>query len=522
MATVERSGFQKLFRKVLPDVQMPSRRTLGRQIEDLHQLHKADLIAELTNVTYLSVAADLWSSHKRGFLGITVHYIDPERLERVSHVLACRRFKGSHTGQQIAAVMTGIFEEFEITSKVTACITDNAANMAKAVRLLEAACSESIDTDGVDAAVSTDDAGVEAVPIHDLLAEEASRDDDLKMIAKQVRCANHTLNLVAAVDSRAARSDDKFKRAYDNAMAKVQALSNAVNKSVKHADVVEEVAGIAFLNPTCTRWSSEFNAVTRIVNVGLEKVRECQLKIGLVPLTESNMSFLKGFVQVMKPLAVAMDFLQGETECFVGQVIPTVMGVQAKLSSMVIDSTMKPLADALLAGLQNRFRAIFADDQYHLASMLIPEFKLNYLPENERHTKKLLLAHAVSAVVNDQITSSTTCTATSIQPQQVTGVPDDDDLFQFIKYNTSTESAQRGQTIDQEIETYVNSSETRTTLILQFPHLLKAFLKYNAALPSGAAVERLFSCAGQILVPRRCKVSDDMFEKFVFLRYKLK
>jgi len=89
------------------------------------------------------------------------------------------------------------------------------------------------------------------------------------------------------------------------------------------------------------------------------------------------------------------------------------------------------------------------------------------------------------------------------------------------EYNTSNESAQRGQTIDQEIEAYVNSSETRTTLILQFPHLLKAFLKYNAALPRGAAVERLFSCTGQILVPRRCKVSDDMFDKLVFLHYKL-
>ena len=54
-------------------------------------------------------------------------------------------------------------------------------------------------------------------------------------------------------------------------------------------------------------------------------------------------------------------------------------------------------------------------------------------------------------------------------------------LFQFIKYNTSTESAQHGQTIDQEIEAHANSSKTRTTLILQFPHLLKAFLKYNAA-----------------------------------------
>lgn len=53
---------------------------------------------------------------------------------------------------------------------------------------------------------------------------------------------------------------------------------------------------------------------------------------------------------------------------------------------------------------------------------------------------------------------------------------------------------------------------------MNYPHLLQAFLKFNAALPSSAAVERLFSCAGQILIPRRCKLSDTMFEKLVFLR----
>ena len=31
------------------------------------------------------------------------------------------------------------------------------------------------------------------------------------------------------------------------------------------------------------------------------------------------------------------------------------------------------------------------------------------------------------------------------------------------------------------------------------------------ALPSGAAVERMFSCAGQILVPRQCQVSSKLF-----------
>jgi len=363
LATVERSGFKKFCQTTLPNVQVPSRRTLGRSIEDLYQQHKTDLIEQLSAVQYMSVSADLWSSHKRGFIGVTVHYIDAENLERVSHILACRRFKHSHTGEQIARVMGAIFDEFHITSKITACITDNAANMAKAVRLLEteALSSEENSTNECDDAVNADVVDVETIPIHELLTEEtnADMDDDFPhMRAKQIRCANHTLNLVAAVDSRAARVDDKYKRTYDNAMAKVQALSNAVNKSVKHADVVEDVVGITFLNPTCTRWSSEFAAVSRIVTVGSEKVRECQQKIGLAPMTEANMSFLTGFVQVMKPIAVAMEFLQGEKECFVGHVVPTITGIEKKLRGMGIDESMTPLRQAILNGLQTRFRAV--------------------------------------------------------------------------------------------------------------------------------------------------------------------
>ena len=46
--------------------------------------------------------------------------------------------------------------------------------------------------------------------------------------------------------------------------------------------------------------------------------------------------------------------------------------------------------------------------------------------------------------------------------------------------------------------------------------------KFKRSIMKKAAVERLFSPAGQLLIPRWCKVSDDMFEKLVLLQYKLK
>jgi len=73
-----------------------------------------------------------------------------------------------------------------------------------------------------------------------------------------------------------------------------------------------------------------------------------------------------------------------------------------------------------------------------------------------------------------------------------------------------------------EVDTYLASNSTDTASLATFPHIAAGFRKYNAASPSSAAVERLFSSAGQILTARRCKTSDTLFEQAVFLRYKLK
>ena len=92
-----------------------------------------------------------------------------------------------------------------------------------------------------------------------------------------------------------------------------------------------------------------------------------------------------------------------------------------------------------------------------------------------------------------------------------------EDLFSFMAENSAI-SSNTDSTIDQEIQDFLNRDSTETQLVLKFPRILHAFLKFNASLPSSAAVERLFSAAGRILVPRRCKLSDSMFEKLVFLR----
>jgi len=160
-----------------------------------------------------------------------------------------------------------------------------------------------------------------------------------------MRCANHILNLVAATDSLTAWENARYKRAYDGAMSKVQALSNAVHRSTRHADIVEEEVGLTFLNPTCTRRCSSYTAVQRVVNVGIEKGQTCQERMRQHPLTEDDMKFLDSCVKVMKPVAAPMDLLQGEGDCYIGHVVPTIKGIQHKLQ-LLNDKSMIPLINA--------------------------------------------------------------------------------------------------------------------------------------------------------------------------------
>jgi len=68
MATVECSGFQKFCARILPSITVP-RCTVTRQVNDAYITCKKEMTDELQNV---SCTADLWSSHNRSFIGMTV------------------------------------------------------------------------------------------------------------------------------------------------------------------------------------------------------------------------------------------------------------------------------------------------------------------------------------------------------------------------------------------------------------------------------------------------------------------
>lgn len=67
-------------------------------------------------------------------MGFTVHWLNPLTLERQSKGLACKRIYGRHTYDNIAEMIDNVLSEFNIQTKTTMIVTDNAANFVKAFK----------------------------------------------------------------------------------------------------------------------------------------------------------------------------------------------------------------------------------------------------------------------------------------------------------------------------------------------------------------------------------------------------
>ncbi|KZS10537.1 Uncharacterized protein APZ42_024976 [Daphnia magna] len=73
------------------------------------------------------------------------------------------------------------------------------------------------------------------------------------------------------------------------------------------------------------------------------------------------------------------------------------------------------------------------------------------------------------------------------------------------------------QNTDNEIDKYIKFCKNVDQLY-DFPTIELIYKRYNVALPSSASVGRLFSQRGLIILPRRLKLTDKLFETLLFLK----
>ncbi|XP_060858866.1 uncharacterized protein LOC132936189 [Metopolophium dirhodum] len=389
-----------------------------------------------------------------------------------------------------------VLNEYKINTKVTYMVTDNASNFAKAFRLYSTTEDE-IETPENDSLIYSTD-------IFEILSEGEERHFRLP---KQLRCASHTFNLLATNDvNKLQIKDGPYKTLSRRAFGKCNALFNKQNMSTLVADKIKNHLGRYLITPNDTRWNALYDSLSFIIS-HFDEVENICTDIQLPCLSKpQETDFLTEYCKVMKPIAKALDILQGEKYISIGYLLPTLTAVKKSLNQLILHGNLKyckPLVEVLISGLKKRFDTNFESSDMKLAATLEPKFKWNWA-EVEMVNE---LKECLKARLFELIAENTEC----IMNDKTNEVTYDDFLHFDALENPETDKLQNL------FNEYSNSSP-KLPLNTFSEEIQKLYIKYNTSIPSSAHVERLFSAGGQLFDERRGSMSDDTFEMSLLFR----
>ncbi|EFN81789.1 hypothetical protein EAI_01402, partial [Harpegnathos saltator] len=382
--------------------------SLVHRIEDEYHQVMTKLKQSLQAIDFVCTTADVGSSSKRSYLGMTVHWIDSGTLKREGAAIACRRFKGSHTYDKVAEIMNEVHSEFDLKLyKITKTLIDNGSNMVKAFRMfgksesivISSDCqqnsncnTDSYDEDNEDSEIDEDsDLLPQAFPEP---VEDHIGDYELP---SHGRCATHTLHLIAAVDIKQAMAENNaYKTVYNSAFGKYQALWNLCARSPKACEIYLNTTGKSSTFPCPTRWNFYYDSVNDLLIVK-EHLNETLKSLKLL-FKETDLEFLSEYVKCLKPIVEAIQRLQGEKDTYYGMLLPQLMRIVKILSSLKLEKPTycSHLIEVIDRNLKLRFKQFFlfestANDGI-LASVAHPFFKMKWVPKEEKeHVKALFL-----------------------------------------------------------------------------------------------------------------------------------
>ncbi|CAG9793862.1 unnamed protein product [Diatraea saccharalis] len=340
-----------------------------------------------------------------------------------------------------------------------------------------------------------------------------------------MRCAAHTFNLVASKDVDAALQITVFKTPYRSALAKARTLWNQQSRSTVAADSIHAELGRRLVLPNTTRWNSLYDAIV-VLNSILETKRPSlhrvmtQLKI----LTFNDQD-------VMAPVANALDRIQGEAQAYLGSLLPTIAATVYKLKNIKSKGLVNctALANELLNGIEKRFGPLLNDEQCLLAAAFHPKFRLIWLETYDSSrvdaVKKSMEKKVEDALRQEAAENSKDRDSLTGGGSNASNNDDDEEEDFFNSVTRSIEKPKSSNSLKSKAQSLVkmwldmkSKDSFNDAAFLGEQIFINLFIKYNTAIPSSAAVERLFSTGKDILTPKRASLSDENFNMLMFMK----
>ena len=464
---VNDKGFNKFVNLLDSRYQLPSQRNLMRKLPGKFEEVKAQVKTQLNSAAHVCLTTDIWTSRKtEGYITVTCHFIS-ESWQLLSFVLETFNLCVSHTAENIAAELLRIADEWNITEKVVAIVTDNAANMAAAVRITG---------------------------------------------WKHIPCFAHTLNLIV----QAALSADK---ATADLKKKCKDIVTFFHQSTKASDKLKEVQrqlGLPeakLIQDVETRWNSTFYMFQQIVEQQ-EAITTtlCLQGRNEMCLSAADKEHLKKTIDVLQPFETATTEMSAEKYVSVSKIIPLARSLQRiTLGSSDVSEGIK---NQLVSQMRNRFVNMEGNVLLAKSTLLDPRFKkMGFLTAGTPHasieslTQEMALLQAPPApavptesnllwqVFDDKVADR----ANARQGMN-------DCIFESRQYFEECVISRA----DDPLEWWSKNSRHYSTLV-------KLARKYLCITATSVPSERLFSKAGELISHKRSRMKPKNVNMFLFL-----
>lgn len=246
-------------------------------------------------------------------------------------------------------------------------------------------------------------------------------------------------------------------------------------------------------------------------------------------LKESEMNFLNEYCKILKPLANAIDILQGDKNTFFGYLMPTLGSLYIKMkrleNTMDVSNPAYKILKACQDGLLKRFTDFFdfaktEAKEAIVASFTLPKFKLRWIKSFESFYKEIgdinSYVHKLVVEAAEKIDEPKVVLVENLEKNTSDTI---DEFFELDgSHSPDSVKSNNKRKFELEVLQYAEDASTDLQSLDRFAIIKQIFLRYNTCLPSSAPVERLFSFAEIINAPRRHALSDSHFEQLVILK----